>query len=145
VVVIGLLLALALLLGWLQPLLTPSITEEASTGTDPYTTTDVQQVSNGSGLRAVVRAASCYSFESVWYNIVLVRRSREPNDARNVAVMYIPLDFANLGRGPSRPRVTWGDASSLDISVRGPIESPELQRSNVNGISVHYSFREVIQ
>ena len=143
IVVIGLLLALALIFGPLYHTADP-ISDEAATGTRPCTATDLRRVGNGKGAIAVVRTAVCYSFESVWYYVVLVHTGQESNGSESVAFMYQPEDLADLGRGPSRPKVVWTGASSMDIVVSGPIGSPNLQRKEINGISIRYALSTVL-
>ena len=139
VVAIALLAGLALCLWKVNAARHPSIIDEAVAGTGPCTTTDLLRKPNSEGRLAIVRTASCYSFESVWYYVVILENQGEPNREQEVALMYEPEDSSDLGKGSSRPSLTWTGSSSLDITVRGPIASPMLQKSSINGVSIHYS------
>jgi hypothetical protein len=136
--VIGLLIAMVFFIEWTSP--APPIINEAATGTGPCETSDLQRVTNRNGRLAIVRAATCYDFESVWYYVVLVEDQKEPSSAPAVALMYEPEDLADLGRGPSRPTLVWTGASSLSITEAGQIDTPVLQKNRIDGVSIHYSF-----
>jgi hypothetical protein len=56
-----------------------------------------------------------------------VHTEQEPISSENVAFMYQPDDFADLGQGTLTAKVVWTGRSSIKLTVSGPINSPDLQ------------------
>lgn len=101
---------------------------------------DHPPLDNHRGVVAVLREANCpgdFATGTV-YNVVFVHTLGEPNTRENLAFQYAP-GFEGTVES-SLPKLVWKNASSLGITAPGVIDDIKVQKNEVGGVSLTYTF-----
>ena len=128
-------------------------------GPDSCYRKDLEQVPNGSGSVAGVRAVYCpgQNVLDIGYEFfaVFVHRAHERSSEQNLVLLFIPDDPAVSASSSTRsprppvaswfgysapPKVKWLGSRALQITTPGPITQLLVQKTNLHGFSMGYDF-----
>jgi hypothetical protein len=131
-------------------------------GPDSCYRKDLEQVPNGSGSVAGVRAVYCpgQNVLDIGYEFfaVFVHRTHERSSEQNLVLLFIPDDPAVSASSSTRsprqtpvaswfgesapPKVKWIGSRALQITTKCPVTQLLVQKADLHGFSVNYDFAD---